>query len=93
MLREGATIEEICQRLGVDQRSWYRYVHRMARPARVRRKRRRANAISAQLERSILELEAEGLPRVVIAERLGVHANTVSKYLLRAGRPAAPRRA
>ncbi len=88
MLRAGMTIDEMIKRLGVARRSWYRYVHRTAgevRPYKARK--RRANSISAQVERQMLELDKKGLARVVIAERLGLHINTVVKYLLRAGRP------
>ncbi|MDP2275300.1 MAG: hypothetical protein Q8K32_31430 [Archangium sp.] len=55
------------------------------RPYKARR--RRANSISAALERQMVALDKKGLPRVAIAERLGLHINTVVKYLLRAGRP------
>ena len=94
LLKEGLTVRELCERLGVDRRSWYRYVHRDAeararvRPYRARR--RRANAISGALERQMLQLDRQGLPRVTIAERLGLHVNTVVKYLLRAGRRKTP---
>lgn len=87
MLRQGSTIEEITSHLGVAKSSWYRYVRRVASPPRRAQRRRRANAISANLERQMVRLDESGLPRVTIAERLGLHINTVVKYLLRAGRP------
>jgi transposase len=88
MLRAGASVLEMCERLGIHHRSWYRYVH-ASDPASIRPKtirRRRANAISREVERRIMQLDAEGLTRVTIAERVGLHINTVVKYLLRAGR-------
>jgi DNA-binding NarL/FixJ family response regulator len=86
MLREGSTIAELVAKLGVDRRSWYRYVHRVAAPPRRTRKKRRANAISPGLERKIYDLDREGLTRSTIAARLDLHLNTVVKYLVRAGR-------
>lgn len=88
LLREGMTVDQVCARLGVARTSWYRYVHREGgvRPYKAAAKRR-ANSISAQLERQMVALDKQNLPRVVIAERLGLHINTVVKYLLRAGRP------
>lgn len=84
LLREGLTVTEVCERLGVDRRSWYRYVHRESLPVRARVvSRRRANAISPALEKQMLVLERQGLARVTIAERLGLHVNTVTKYLRR----------
>jgi transposase-like protein len=88
MLRDGVTVEQLCTRLGVARSSWYRYVHRdgaAVRPYRVAK--RRANSISPALERRMMVLDKQGLPRVAIAERLRLHINTVVKYLLRAGRP------
>lgn len=87
LLREGSSVAAVCERLGVDRRSWYRFVHREAQGVRTYRRRRRANAVSTRIERQMLRLDRQGLPRVVIAERLGLHINTVVKYLLRAGRP------
>ncbi len=88
MLREGATVEHVCRHLGVDRRSWYRYVHRDGAEVRAyKATKRRANSISSSLERQMVALDKKGLPRVAIAERLGLHINTVVKYLLRAGRP------
>lgn len=52
----------------------------------VRVERRHGNALTSDLEARILELDSEGLSRVVIAERLQVHPNTVRNYLRRAGR-------
>lgn len=88
LLRGGATIRAMCEHLGIDQRSWYRFVH-ATNPSSVRPKavrRRRGNAISREVEKRIMRLESEGLTRVLIAERVGLHINTVVKYLLRAGR-------
>lgn len=91
LLREGATVTEVCERLGVDRRSWYRYVRRESMPVRAyRRKHRAPRSISRSLEEQIFALDDEGLPRVVIAQRVGLHINTVVKYLLRAGRRKQP---
>ncbi len=88
LLQEGLSVTSMCDRLGVDRSSWYRFVRRDAGPSPKRRARhRRSNAISADVERQMLKLDREGLTRVAIAERLGLHINTVVKYLLRAGRP------
>lgn len=48
---------------------------------------RHGNALSPEKAKRLLQLDAEGLPRVDICERLGVHNNTVTKYLRIAGRP------
>lgn len=90
MLREGATVAQVCERLGVDKRSWYRHVHRVS-PGAVRKYRRNTRpprSISADVERRIVLLERSGLTHVAIAERVGVHVNTVAKYLRRAQRKA-----
>lgn len=50
----------------------------------------RSNACSPDKVKRLLQLEAEGLQRVVIAERLGLHVNTVTKYLRLAGRALYP---
>lgn len=44
-----------------------------------------SSAISIQKQERIAELRAEGLTIVVIAERLGLHLNTVHKYLGKLG--------
>lgn len=87
LLRAGLTVTEVLTRLGVARASWYRYVHRDGEVRAYKANKRRANSISAQLERQMVALDKKGLARVVIAERLGLHINTVVKYLLRAGRP------
>lgn len=55
------------------------------------RTERHGNALPEHLTRRIVELDLEGLPRVVIRERLGIGKNQVTKYLRRAGRPLSPR--
>lgn len=87
MLKGGASVSEVCEQLGVARSSWYRYVHRDAvelqlqlRPA-VRR--RRTNAIRPAIEKQMRRLDRQGLSRRAIAERLGLHPNTVTKYLVR----------
>jgi IS30 family transposase len=91
LLKEGLSVEVMCERIGVAKSSWYRWVHHKARgEVQVRqytRKRRDPKAIPASLERRMLALDKANLPRTIIAERLGLHLNTVVKYLLRHGRP------
>ena len=48
---------------------------------------RHGNALSPEKAKRLLQLDADGLARVDICERLGVHNNTVTKYLALAGRP------
>lgn len=48
--------------------------------------KRRGKALSEYMVKRVLLLEKEGLPRVVIAERLGVCTLTIRKYLNLAGR-------
>jgi DNA-binding CsgD family transcriptional regulator len=43
--------------------------------------------LSAEKARRVIELDEEGLTRVAIAMRLGIHRNTVHRHLVRAGRP------
>lgn len=45
----------------------------------------RGNTISPEKRQRVVKLKAEGLPMSTIAERLGVHRNTVFKHLKRAG--------
>ena len=87
LLRAGKTIAQVCSRLGVGKTSWYRYVHREGKVRPYTKTKRPANSISPRLERKMVSMDKKGLARVVIAERLGLHINTVVKYLLRAGRP------
>jgi len=46
--------------------------------------------LSAEKARAILELDLEGLQRVEIAERLGIHHQTVRNYLRKANRVPRP---
>jgi hypothetical protein len=89
LLKAGVTVAAMVDRIGVDKRSWYRWVHAQATP-KVRtyqRTPRHPRSIGAGLVRQMISLDRQGLARVVIAERLGLHINTVVKYLLRHGRP------
>jgi DNA-binding CsgD family transcriptional regulator len=45
----------------------------------------RSSSISPEKQRRIRELRAEGLTMAVISERLGLHLNTIAKYLERLG--------
>lgn len=91
LLREGMGVEAMCERIGIAKSSWYRWVHHQARGQvqvrRYERVPRHPRSIRPDLVRQMLALDREGLPRVTIAERLGLHINTVVKYLLREGRP------
>jgi transposase-like protein len=91
LLREGVTVAVMVERIGVDKRSWYRWVHQQARDQvqvrTYRRTQRHPHSIRADLVRQMVALDKQGLARVLIAERLGLHINTVVKYLLRQGRP------
>jgi transposase len=85
LLQGGASVSEVCEQLGVARSSWYRYVHRDAVDLGVRqyRPRRRTNAIRPAIEKQMRRLARQGLSRRAIAERLGLHPNTVTKYLVR----------
>ncbi len=48
---------------------------------------RHGNCIGAEKAKRLLQLDAQGLSRRAIAERLGIHFNTVTNYLRLAGRP------
>lgn len=91
MLKAGVTVAAMVDRIGVDKRSWYRWVHAQVRGTmKVRtyqRTPRHPRSISSGLVRQMVALDKQGLARVLIAERLGLHINTVVKYLLRQGRP------
>lgn len=81
---------EMCEHIGVDKRSWYRWVR--ARPesgVRVRAYRRVTSTrrIPDRIVRQMVRLERQGLTRSAIAQRLGLHLNTVVKHMLRVGRP------
>lgn len=77
MLAQGASVRAMCDRLGVHQRSWYRAV----RPTTPPRARRHKQALSRRVLRTMVRLRREGLTLAAIAERLGLHLNTVHKHL------------
>lgn len=85
LLKGGASVSEVCEQLGVARSSWYRYVHRDAVDLQLRPavRRRRTNAIRPAIEKQMRRLDRQGLSRRAIAERLGLHPNTVTKYLVR----------
>lgn len=91
LLKEGVTVAVMVERIGVDKRSWYRWVHQQARDQvqvrTYRRTHRHPRSISTNQVRQMLALDRQGLSRTIIATRLGLHINTVVKYLLRHGRP------
>lgn len=77
MLAEGMTVLVMCERLGVHHRSWYRAVRPTSKP----RVRRHKQALSRRVLRTMARLRREGLTLAAIAERLGLHLNTVHKHL------------
>lgn len=91
LLSEGVSVAVMCERIGIAKSSWYRWVHQQARQQvkvrPYRRTRRHPRSITRAVVRQMLVLDRQGLARTVIAERLGLHINTVVKYLLREGRP------
>lgn len=91
LLLEGVSVVVMCERVGIAKSSWYRWVHAQVRGTmKVRtyqRTPRHPRSIGNSLVRQMISLDRQGLARVVIAERLGLHINTVVKYLLRHGRP------
>lgn len=91
LLLEGVSVVVMCERVGIAKSSWYRWVHAQVRgPLQVRpyqRTRRHPRSIRTDLVKQMVQLDKQGLARVLIAERLGLHINTVVKYLLRQGRP------
>ncbi len=80
LLEQRLSVRAMCERLGVDQRSWYRAVSRSGEPRR-EQKRRDKRALSAASVEKLKKLRAEGLTLRVIAERMGLHINTVFKYV------------
>ena len=93
LLKAGMTVTAMVDRIGVDKRSWYRWVHAQARGAlkvRVyRRTPRHPRSIRRELVRQMVTLDKQGLARTVIAQRLGLHINTVVKYPQQAARAGA----
>lgn len=89
LLAEGFSVAVMCERVGIAKSSWYRWVHTQTslKVRSYRRSARHPRSIASGLVRQMISLDRQGLARVVIAERLGLHINTVVKYLLRHGRP------
>lgn len=79
---EGLTVDAMVERLGVAKESWYRATRPPAERAARRRRDRRA--LPSSKVRAITRLRSQGLTLAAIAERLGVHLNTVHKHLRRA---------
>jgi gp16 family phage-associated protein len=77
MLAAGMTVLTMCERLGVHHRSWYRAVQPRSKP----RVRRHKQALSREVLRTMRRLRRQGLTLAAIAERLGLHTNTVHKHL------------
>lgn len=72
-------VRAMCDRLGVDQRSWYRAVSRSGAPKPKQRRDRRSIGVAAV--KRLKKLRAQGLTLKAVAERMGLHLNTVFKYL------------
>lgn len=83
LLAEGVPVREMCDRIGVHQRSWYRVV----RPevASAPRQKRNKQALPRVMVARIKALRGQGLTLRAIAERLGLHINTLHKYSGRLG--------
>ena len=83
LLDEGETVLRMCERLGVHHRSWYR----ATRPAGTApaRKRRNKQALPKVMVERIRALRQQGLTLRAIAERLGIHINTLHKYCAQLG--------
>ena len=68
LLREGATVADMCQRVGIDKRSWYRWVHHQAQgQVQVRRyvrTPRHPRSIRAELVRQMVTLDKIGRAHV-----------------------------
>lgn len=77
MLAEGLPVLVMCERLGVHHRSWYRAVG----PRSTTRARRHKQALPRRVVRQMARLRRQGLTLAAIAERLGLHLNTVHKHL------------
>lgn len=83
LLAQGLGVREMCERLGVGVTSWYRAVKpSVARSPRVRRNKQ---ALPRDVVRRLRMLRGQGLTLRAIAERLGLHVNTLHKYYARMG--------
>lgn len=78
MLAEGLPVLVMCERLGVHHRSWYRAV---GPRSTTRARRRHKQALPRRVVRQMSRLRRQGLTLAAIAERLGLHLNTVHKHL------------
>ena len=83
LLAQGLGVREMCDRLGVGVTSWYRAVGGKPEP----RARRNKQALPRHVLRTMARLRRNGLTLAAIAERLGLHLNTVHKHLRQRGRP------
>lgn len=82
LLAQGFKVREMCDRIGIEQRSWYRVV----RPARsTPRVKRNKQALPKAVVRRLKTLRRQGLTLKAIAERLGLHINTLHKYCAQLG--------
>lgn len=83
LLAQGVAVRAMCERIGVDQRSWYRVV-RPSRPPAPRVRRNKQSLPRAMVLR-LRALRRQGLTLRAIAERLGLHVNTLHKYCRQLG--------
>lgn len=83
LLAQGLGVRDMCERLGVGVTSWYRAV----RPAVASspRTRRNKQALPKAVVRRLKALRRQGLTLKAIAERLGLHINTLHKYCAQLG--------
>jgi len=90
MLASGMTILVMCDRLGVHHRSWYRAANPNPPRQSKRPRRKKRQGLTRAVVKAILRLRSQGLTLAAIAERLGIHLNTVHKHAQRARRLTPP---
>lgn len=77
LLKDGLSVRAMCERIGVEQRSWYRVMRPVHATPRARRNKQ---ALSRATVRRLKVLRKQSLTLKEIAERLGLHVNTLHKY-------------
>ena len=82
LLSEGLGVRALCERLGVGATSWYRALRPFSSKPRPRRNKQ---ALPKATVRKLKTLRQQWLTLRAIAERLGLHVNTLHKYYARMG--------